>query len=97
MTLLELFLAKYQSEFPPISVNKMLEAMEVNKEYKDLKHCATIRYNAIKYRTWTAELEARKSQTSMSILKAKIRTSYIGPLKDRVQTELHCKVYTLKA
>lgn len=25
-----LFLAKYQSEFPPISVNKMLEAMEVN-------------------------------------------------------------------
>ena len=30
-----LFLAKYQSEFPPISVNKMLEAMEVNKEYID--------------------------------------------------------------
>jgi hypothetical protein len=26
----ELFLAKYQSEFPPISINKMLEAMEVN-------------------------------------------------------------------
>jgi microsomal dipeptidase-like Zn-dependent dipeptidase len=26
----ELFLAKYQSEFPPISVTKMLEAMEVN-------------------------------------------------------------------
>ena len=25
-----LFLAKYQNEFPPISVNKMLEAMEVN-------------------------------------------------------------------
>ena len=32
---IELFLAKYQSEFPPISVNKMLEAMEVNKEYID--------------------------------------------------------------
>tara|TARA_R110001606_G_scaffold399168_1_gene581248 strand:- start:2519 stop:3067 length:549 start_codon:yes stop_codon:yes gene_type:complete len=29
-TFIELFLAKYQSEFPPISVNKMLEAMEVN-------------------------------------------------------------------
>ena len=27
---IELFLAKYQSEFPPISVHKMLEAMEVN-------------------------------------------------------------------
>jgi len=27
---IELFLAKYQSQFPPISVAKMLEAMEVN-------------------------------------------------------------------
>jgi hypothetical protein len=27
---IELFLAKYQSQFPPISVNKMLEAMEVD-------------------------------------------------------------------
>jgi hypothetical protein len=27
---IEMFLAKYQSEFPPISVHKMLEAMEVN-------------------------------------------------------------------
>jgi translation initiation factor 2 alpha subunit (eIF-2alpha) len=27
---IELFLAKYQSKFPPISVHKMLEAMEVN-------------------------------------------------------------------
>tara|TARA_R110001632_G_scaffold60618_2_gene146875 strand:+ start:1899 stop:2447 length:549 start_codon:yes stop_codon:yes gene_type:complete len=29
-TFIELFLAKYQSEFPPISVKKMLEAMEVD-------------------------------------------------------------------
>ena len=32
---IELFLAKYQSKFPPISVNKMLEAMDVDKKYQD--------------------------------------------------------------
>ena len=32
-TFIEMFLAKYQSEFPPISVHKMLEAMEVDPTY----------------------------------------------------------------
>ena len=41
---IERFLAKYQSEFPPISVKKMLEAMEVNTELLE-KACNDI--NAI--------------------------------------------------
>lgn len=32
-TFIQLFLDKYENEFPPISVNKMLEAMEVNSQY----------------------------------------------------------------
>jgi hypothetical protein len=40
-TFIKLFLDKYENEFPPISVNKMLEAMEVDREYLD-KICKDI-------------------------------------------------------